>query len=307
MVPVTAAPLAQPGAPLFPTKIESVQDAANFLQSLQVRSDDVNLSVADAVASADIGVGISFAQPFARLREGNWDVPKHLTDPKIYDAMPAGVRPYTAIYLGYRIGATGWKGAGSAGSSGEPPLFKYALPVPLVNKDAAALIQETMHVGSRVQFTKSAERVKFDAAGRLSPDIHILCWQQDVGFLILTAGSFDSTENTVEGIKKAGCKTLFPYAFEPQKEVIVNKKAPEGAANRSWEKYWIKATLDGSQKGEICLQAFRAANARDPVLFSNTILKFFTAEDFDGLDINAVIAKLGEYEPILKGTPQEPV
>ena len=306
LAPAFPATLAPAGTPALPTKIESQQDAANFLNFLQVRADDANLSVADAVASADTGIGISFAQPFARLKEGNWDVQKNLTDPKKYDAMPAGVRPYTAIYLGYRIGATGWKGAGGAGSSGEPPLYKYALPIPLVNKDATALIQETMHVGSRVQFTKAAEKVKFDSVGRLTPEIHILCWQQDVGFMILTTSGFSPTEDTIEGIKKSGIKPLYPYSFAPVKETIVNKKAPVDAPNRSWDTYWIQATLDGSQKGEVCMQSFRAANAQDQMGLSQTIMKFFTAEDFDGLEVSAVIAKLAEYDPILKGTPQEP-
>lgn len=276
--------------------LENPDEAAAFMAQM-MGAPLQEFSVHDLMNSVDSGATMSFSQPFARVKEGNWEVLK-TTDAAIMDAMPAGNRAFYAVYLAYRVGATGWRGAGSNTKGGSPPLWKFAIPHPRVGGMAAAkTILKTMAVGSKVQFTKSDDRVKFDPVGRLTPEVHVLVWTPGAGFIILTTAGFESSRDTAESLAQVEKAMGMAHKFEIYDKDIENKKVAEGAKNKRWKSYSIKGTLDPVQKAADMTMAFKALKERDMVAVSKIIGGFVTASDYaGGLDFGQIQAKMNEYE-----------
>jgi hypothetical protein len=255
------------------------------------------------VASAVESGGEAFSTPYARLKEGKWEAPKS-TDPKVYDYMPVSDRPFYGVYLGYRLGATGWRGAAMPGSGGNPPLYRMAIPHPLAaGQRGVELAQKVLAVGSKVQFTKSADRVKFDSAGRLSPEIHILVWTPNAGFITLVVSGYTSVQNTLDAMKKTEVANRpgLPYKFLPEKETIVNKKAAEGAANRSWDNYHVTAAAAVDESGQRMHQAFQQFRQTHVMELQKAVAAFLNGTDYNGLSGEAIDNKLAEYDVIARG------
>lgn len=285
---------------MLPQTIETQQDARNALSAiLGISSVTNNTTMNEALASLDQG-GMSLEQPFARCVKGNWSVLKNM-DPEIYEFMPMGDRPYRGIYLGYRFGVVGWKGAPpAAGGGGSAPAFKFVIPDTFYHPEYNDTFAGMMHIANRIQFTKTENRIKFDVAGRLSPEIQILVWTPNTGFIVLVSVNYSQAKLTFDNLKETKIHPGFAYRFEPAAETVVNKKADKGAKNEQWENWWIKATADVTPEGAVLIKEFKDFVNRDEIGTAKAITAFVEGSDFKGgLDFKQVNEKLIEYGPIL--------
>lgn len=279
---------------------QNEQEASMVLSTLFGGGATMDLA---GVASAVDSGGEAFSMPYARLKEGKWEAPKS-TDPKVYDFMPVSDRPFYAVYLGYRLGATGWRGAAGNGGGGSAPLYRMVIPHPLsAGQRGVDLAQKVLSIGSKIQFTKSAERVKFDGAGRLSPEIHILVWTPNAGFITLVLSGYTSVQNTLDAMKKTEVANRpgLPYKFLPEKETIINKRAQEGAANRSWDNYHVSAAAAVDENGQRMHQAFQQFRQTHVMELQKACVAFLNGTDYTGLSGEAIDAKLAEYDVIARG------
>lgn len=296
----------QPSASFLPAMAQNEAEAASTLALLLGRVPDSTIEIADAAADADQG-GMSFKQPFASCRKGNWSVSKTAYDDAIRANMPMGDRPFQMVYLSHRVGATGWKGAGVQGKAGDRPLWKYAIPIYvrqnenlIKNELMSMFVRGSMFVGSRINFTKSGERVKFDEVGRLTPEIHILGWTPEVGFITLVVSGFKPTEYTIENLSETKLVPGLAYKFEPELHNEKNRKAKPGDLNEAWENWAIKALLDASDsRGAQITQEFINAKSRNNIGFLNEITGFGETSDFEGLSMAELADKLTSYDAIL--------
>lgn len=293
----------------LPGEVSSNEEADAIFHQLMASTGGAVGSIADAVSEiADAG-GMSHKLPIAQLKGGNWDVPKQV-DSKLAEHMPIGNRPYTAVYLCYRLGATGWQGGGAKGSGGKPPLWRFALPHPKVNPAAWDYIKEVIRHGRRVQFTPGLnqqtgvdKKAKFDGVGRMTPEVHVLCWRPIVGFFELVIGGYASTTETINSLDAADKNGLTnltcSFSIETVKEI--NKKVAAidpTAKNASWDSEIVKVSADGSEKSAGILTTWREFCNRDRKTLVNTMLAFMNTTDFDGMTLPQIDVLLKKYNEI---------
>jgi hypothetical protein len=292
-------------------KDDTAADAVLKALCLPVGANQRSLSsIVDAVAGSG---GVSFALPWSTLKDNGWDTNRDYVSPEIYMAMPSGKREFAAIFLALRVGATGWVGAGSAGSGGQPPIWRFALPHLQANPDSEALVERTMSVASLIQFTGGADRVKYDGIGRLSPELHILVWTRQTGFALLVVNGFTAVRETLhafrdpvnvegEGVTKP---ILFTCAASEQVNKRVMKEDPN-AKNAAWNAPYVLPKLvpaDDKIFSPIVFQLlteWQTSWATARVQMANTIQAFLTGADFEGLALPEVKALLLRYEPFLE-------
>jgi hypothetical protein len=218
--------------------------------------------------------------------------------------MPAGNRAFTAIYLAHRIGATGWIGAGGKEAAKAPPAWNYALPTPAVNPQAQDFITETIRQGRRVQMTKSDERVKFDAVGRITPTLHVLVWKANVGFMILDLSTYASVTESTPGLAEAdqhGWRNA-PCSFTIETSETVNKKVAAvdpTAKNAKWTTDFLKISADASPAGHSLKQAWVECVTRDQPAAAAALLSFHNAQDYNGLSLDEVAKIFQDYNSIV--------
>lgn len=285
---------------------ELAREMLRNMRGVQASYADI---IVAAAADAESSPMIAMKQPFARIKEGNWEVLKDKYDADVYKSMPVGDRPYLALYIGHRVGAIGWEGAPSK-VGGKMPMFKYAIgnlrehpsqPGMLLNNEAAGiLVTATQFVASRVMFTKSAERTKFDSAGRLTSEIHVLVWRPDTGYIILMTQGFKGVKNTIEGFDQTKLTVGLPYTFGLETEQEFNKKGTDEKKNKEWKSYWISATLDGSEEGQKMRNAGIDNDGRDPIAALLEVNGFLTGLDYEGLSEEQIYSKLDSYSQIIE-------
>lgn len=303
-MPVQQAPLAPqaplPGTITLPKVIESKKDAQNALGALLgISSMTSDAKLTEALSALD-GPGMALKQPFARCKGGNWQVLKTV-DPKVYDFMPAGDRPYTGIYCGYRWAVVGWKGEPPVAGGGSPPAFKYVIPDTFYHPEYSDALVGTLHIANRIQFTKSDHRAKFDPVGRLSPELQILVWTPNTGFIVLISSNYTPAKLTFDNMRdETKIAPSMVYNFSIETDVVVNKKAPEGAKNKTWENFWIKATAELTSRGKAMRDEFLAYTQRDDIGAATELTGFADGTDFEGgMGLEEITNKLCEYDPIL--------
>ena len=302
--PVEAAPeaAATPETPEAATTTEVAPKAATAIGKAMTMADMfgalTNSSSASDLANSMGGEGgVRFAQPFAQLRKGNWTCnEKHCPD-DVYEFMPVGSRAFRGIFLGYRIGMLGWGGGSTADSGGNPPMWAAACPHQAVHEAGGALTAKALQIGGRIQFTKRDARVKFDAAGRLTPEIHLHVWTPRTGFIVLTVSGHNSVEPTLEALGKVEGHYLRPLTINVGESVSKNPKAKNPDA-REWTTYYIDLAVDSSEKGQEIFNDFRAITERDEAGLTEACSQFLLGTDYDGLDVDALAAKLAEYDSI---------
>lgn len=286
----------------LPTTVTS-DNAMAILSNLLQTAGPGAVSVASLVSETAEEGGAAHTLPYAQLKKSNWNIPK-ATATEIADFMPAGNRAFTAIYLAHRIGATGWVGAGSKEAAKAPPAWNYALPTPAVNAQAQDFITETIRQGRRVQMTKADDRVKFDAAGRITPTLHVLVWKANVGFMILDLGTYNSVTESTPGLAEAdqhGWRNA-PCSFTIETLETVNKKvaaADPNAKNAKWTTDYLKVSADASHAGHSLKQAWVDYVTRNKEAAAETILGFHNAKDYNGLSLEEVAKIFQDYNSIV--------
>lgn len=277
--------------------------ALAIFNALMPVSGEETMGAIIADASEGDGSGMSHEHPFATLRENQWFVPKDLKEHEAI--LPVGNRAYTAIFVSWRIGAVGWVGSGRKGVKGQPPAFRFALPNLRASKAVSPLLKSAQDICRRVQFTSKDAKVKFDGLGRLTTEVQILAWVADPTprFIILVAPGFKTVEQTVASLTTAEEQRwiLQPCSFTITEIQQVNKKVQAvdpTAANASWLDYGLTVTLDSTPNGAKLREAFTNYINRDRIAASQTMKRFLTAEDFNGLSLQEVADLLPKYDLI---------
>lgn len=305
-----AAPVAAPAAPKTEEEREVTirelaplvttdEEAVNALALLMAPGEE--MSLAAIAASVDTGGGMSHSLPFATIKNDNWDVNQKYTPDEVYRFMPAGNRPFYAVYVAHRIGATGWIGAGSAGKGGNPPAWRFALPSPLVDPKAVDLVRETLKIGRKVQFTTSSDRVKFDDVGRLTPEIQILVWTPDCGFVVLVGAGHKTVDASLTNAAKVEKKPGTPVKFGISVEETVNKrvqKADPNAKNAAWTDAVITVDVEAGSEGERLFAAWNELKTRDVKTLATHVGHFKRATDYSGLTVEEVETLLSSYSEL---------
>ena len=273
----------------------SDDEAKNFALMLG-SGNALSTSLAD-LADVDGGTGVRFALPFAQMKKGGWSAYEK-SPPEVLENLPASNRPARVIFLGVRLGLTGWAGASSASGKGGPPMWAAVIPTPLVHQSSGELVTKAMKIGNKVQFTKRADRAKYDTVGRLTPEAHILAWTPLAGFFVLVVPGYKSTRLTLEAFKDVEASAGFPVVVEVDKEVQHNDKATDPDA-REWDTYYAKAKLVTDDRALALAQEFEALKARDAVGIGSVMMKFHRGSDFDGLQLPDLVRKLASYDGLI--------
>jgi hypothetical protein len=276
------------------TMPQNEAEATQFLSTLF--GGQVGMDISDVAQSVDQG-GMAFKQVIARVSQGQWNTPKNSCPEDKYEVMPAGNRPFLGVLLGYRVGATGWAGEATTGT-GKPPVYRFVVPHPKFDSRGSELVAKTLGVGKKINFTKRVNRTKFDVAGRLSPEVHILVWTPQTEFVTLVSTSFNSCQKTIEALKgvieRSGC----PYRFNIKNEVITNNNAKEGDANKSWDNYYIEAQAAIDDKGAAMMQQFKEFANKNALTLVGEVMNFLRGDDYNGLKGDALNNKLAEYDSL---------
>ena len=270
--------------------ISSDEEAMQALAALTSDFDE-ETSLSAISASVDTGTGMSHTFPFASIRNENWDVNNKYMPEEIYRYMPAGNRPFYGVYICHRIGGTGWIGAGSAGKGGNPPAWRFALPDPRVVPSVAETARAVLKIGRKIQFTKGDERVKFDVIGRLTPEVHILVWTPECGFVILVGPGHKTVEDTLKDLEKVEKRPMTPVRFGLEIDEVVNKKVQKvdpNAKNASWTDTRISVNIVAEKEIQRIGTAWQEFLSRDRVAVANAATNFRMASDFDGLSAEEV-------------------
>lgn len=299
----TAVTVAPSNGVVLATSVDS-DDAANAALTTLfgggMAATNAELSIAAQVEAVDSEGVNPFKLPVARVRDTKWDVSKSTPD-TISRMMPVGDRPFTAIYLGYRVGGTGWKGKAKDGK-GNPPVWAFALPVPAAQGgralECAAQVRRVLHVANKVQFTANDQRTKFDTVGQLQPRIDVLVWTEMTGFIYLVVDKYQAVMDTVNAFEEAKIDNLNgkPLIFTIKQNTQTNKKKPIDDPRREWTTDYLKIAAAVDDEGQKLLANFQAAVMRDKRGVANTTLAFYSAQDFDGLSAAQIAEILAGYQ-----------
>lgn len=298
--PVTSRPLTKYAA-----------DATSALARLRQFSAPIEVPQLSQLMEDVDGGGMSHAFPFTQLRKGNWTEPKD-TPNEIKVHLPAGSRPFSAILLGYRVGANGWPGDAAPGQKGAAPLFHYVLPSLMVAPEAVKATTDTFNVARNIQMTPKQFKSKFDKLGRLQVEAQILVWAPNLPLAVLTVGGFDTAKLTFDSCGEAAKKglMLMPFTFSVEALNTHNKKmaariaAGDPTANAQavdWTTYWAKATPDVSVGGKTMKDAFEAymGSEANVLTLGDAVENFLRGTDFDGLTLDQVNELLPKYDPLM--------
>jgi len=277
-------------------------DEETARRTLALMAQPVTESLGDIMeAAANEGVA-SHSFNFVMLKGENWTTPKS-TPKEIIDFLPAANRPYVAIYIASRMAATGWRGAGSAGSSA-PPVWRFAIPHFRVNPEATTLTRKVIAAGKKVQYTPGALRDKFDEVGRLVPAVHILLWNSRTGFFLLDCPGYKTSELTLVVNKGLEANSVVPVRIEVFEELQQNKRVmgeDPSAKNAQWKEHYVKANCDASMlnsdpRAAAQHQAFQAYFAGNGVEVAGVLSMFLNGTDYAGLAMPEIVNILEAYE-----------
>lgn len=288
---------AQPVDALLPAAVDSGDAAQRALAAMFGGGAAQNAMSISAIAEDLDDGGVRESFPFASVRKGSW-VAYNKIDPLIYDALPIGQRPYRMVYISHRLGAIGWAGP-AEGSSKQPPLWAAVAPIPSVSQLAGELNRRILKIGSKIQYTAGSAREKFDAVGRLTPEIHVFGWRPDTGFIVLVCSTFKSTELSSLAFKNFESKGGVPIVLELGVEHQHNPRATD-PKKRDWDVTYLKPRVELDKPAADLAQAFDALKSQDcGVPLAKECLKFARGEDYSGLNLTDLVAKLDQYNALI--------
>jgi hypothetical protein len=286
-------------------------------------------SLREAMDAADGGGMMSHSLPFCNLKKGNW------TDTGTADKpapgaqfLPAGTRPYSALLLGYRYAATGWKGdASNDGSKSGAPLYRFVLPTLEGDSGILPLTTEVLKIARKIQYTGRTDRAKFDVLGRLTLETQVLVWVPDLPLGVLCVSGWEPSNLTSKSVDEAirAGQRMQPFSVtvgEKQevndnkvklRELYLAELAASKAANRpctlkevteaecSWTTKFGKFTLDTGAVGMSLRAKFQdwVANEANLVSMANTFQNFNTGADYNGMSVEEVNVLVSKYAPLM--------
>lgn len=303
--PATTAVAVATGSDNLPVHVRTEEEAQATMVALFGKDAlSTSKSLAD-VADVD-GSGMRLAWPFAQIRKGNWSVHKSCPE-TIKEFMPVGGEgmPFHAIYIAHRVGVTLWQGDPS---DGNPPVGAYVVPSMRVTQPpelAEQILRETMKVGSKIQFTPSVDRDRYFPEGKLTPEVHVLVWTPNTGYILLVAPGYNSTQDTLENLKGdiEQKYPLWPLCFSLKKHEVINKNAAPGAKNSRWEHFSIEAKLNPNAKSQAVAEAWNAYKTENMKDVMNKAMIFLKGEDHSGMTIDQIVELLAVYNQRIAALP----
>lgn len=158
--------------------------------------------------------------------------------------LPAGKRPLTAVFLGYRIELIAWSVRFDDPSRKKDDRPSWACAVPA---NDAATIQLATEACKNYQFTKKADKGAFDyahsKAGHVRPAVQVLVFVPNVGIVVLTPPMhYTSVERTLKSLGKqadqqSGALKPFPAMIEPKSQ---EDKTP----TQTWQQHHLEFSLN---------------------------------------------------------------
>ncbi len=157
--------------------------------------------------------------------------------------LPAGKRPLTAVFLGYRIELIAWSVAFDDPSrkKDDRPAWSCAVPA-----NDASTIQVATEACKNYQFTKKSDKGAFDyahsKAGHVRPAVQVLVFVPNVGIIVLAPPMhYSSVERTLKSLGKqadqqSGSLKPFPALIEP-------KTQGDKTATQSWLQHHLEFSL----------------------------------------------------------------
>lgn len=139
--------------------------------------------------------------------------------------LPAGKRPLTAVFLGYRIELIAWAVAFDDPSrkKDDRPAWSCAIPA-----NDASTVQLATEASKNYQYIKKADKSRFDfahsKAGHVRPSVQIMVFVPNVGIVVLTPPMhYTSCERTLKSLSKqanqqTGALQPFPALIEPKSQ-----------------------------------------------------------------------------------------
>lgn len=274
---------------------------------MQYRLDGAEVqTVADAAAAAHTGGFASgISMPFARLKE-NWEASKGSMTEQQYEHMPVGKRPYTAIYLGVRLGGTIWEGEPpSKGVQGKPPKASFVLHTPMGDPLHGVLRNKRLlECAAGVQFAGKDNHHIYKDIGRLACSAHILCWSPQVGYHLLVLDQYDPASTFIETFGDKVKQVGSPFTFSIKEEVRKKKNPKPTDRFPEWVVRYPVAELAVNETGKGLLEAFKVEGMKDVRAQMRVRQRFDNGQDFDGENRLETIDQLFDaYEELNKLVP----
>lgn len=220
----------------MPATIATAEAALAMRNRLLARRDATAPSLADVVSAVQSEGGGSHKHPFATLKEGNWGTSEFVEKAPGGTLVPNGNRDYHAIYIAHRVGATLWKGAGTASKGGAAPLGKFVIGTEDPSDPKyLQMVDRLTRYSRNVQMTSGDDKVVFDDIGRLTPEVQTLAWITDgtwAGYVILVVPGYNSLELQLASCRKAELDEL---TFQTATFHIETKKEENKGAIRALE------------------------------------------------------------------------
>jgi hypothetical protein len=255
-----------------PAEAAPVQAAVPDTQALSLLPETQAVTVADALNAALSAGSDSAISAFPIITQttgpqGGQVAPADFLPQEVQDTLPSGKRPINCVYMGYRLSVSAWAlgyndSAAQAASSKDAGKAKpvYAASVSPNDTAATALV---MKAGRNYQFTKSADKSKFDyatsKAGHVKVQVELMVYLPDINDVVVlsAASGYGNTEATLKSIAKlvdpkTGQLGVFPASVRPLTE---DKSSKSGF---SWKQHSLDVTTNLTQDGAAALQAFNA-------------------------------------------------
>lgn len=201
--------------------------------------------------------------------QGGQFAPADFLPTEVQDTLPSGKKPITAVFLGYRLAVSAWA-MGYNDAAAQPkdpnagaPKPVYAASVGANDVNGTRLV---MAAAKNYQFTKSADKAKFDyatsKAGHVKAQVEMLVYLPETNGVVVVsaAAGYGNTEATLKSLvklvdPKTGALGQFPCQLRPVSEDKTSK------SGHSWKQHSIDITTLVTSEGVAALSAYQTWRA----------------------------------------------
>lgn len=262
--PATANEVAVPATPVD----------ADVNQALSLLPETPGVTMADTLNAALSTESARAISPFALINltggpSGGMFAPADFLPQEVQDTLPSGKRPLVGVLMGYRMAVSAWASGyidapadADKSKARSKPVYSCS-----VSANDAKAMPLAMKAGRNYQFTKAADKAKFDyatsRAGHIRLAIELMVYLPEVGqpVIVSTPSNYGAVETTLQNIAKlidakTGGLGQFPCNV---RAVTVDKSSKSGFT-------WKEHSLDmvnsaGSQDGAASWNSYGAWKA----------------------------------------------
>jgi hypothetical protein len=130
----------------------------------------------------------------------------------------------------------------------------------------------------------------------VSPELHILCWRPDTGFMVLVTSGFDSVRESLNCFKTIGAKT--PVTLNIRELKKVNEKAVN-PASKHWSVFYVEPSIELTPRAKEFNEKFLALERNSTKELAEVCVKFAETKDYDGMGEHELASKLAQYAPLI--------